>query len=88
MEEKMNSHEEKIAALEKLVNEQKETIESLKEKQVELESALQDSKVAFEKSLEENKVLEDRVTTLQVNMSDLKDSQVERTGVAVRIEQF
>ena len=57
MEEKMNSHESKIVALEALVNEQKALIETMAEKQVALETALNESKVAFEKSLDDNKVL-------------------------------
>ena len=52
MEDKVNSHDEKIAVLEKLVKDQKKMLKAMTEKQVELQTALEDSKVEFDKSLE------------------------------------
>eukprot|EP00090_Calanus_glacialis_P016150 TRINITY_DN25368_c0_g1_i1.p1 TRINITY_DN25368_c0_g1~~TRINITY_DN25368_c0_g1_i1.p1 ORF type:complete len:400 (-),score=143.35 TRINITY_DN25368_c0_g1_i1:250-1449(-) len=60
MEDKVNSHDEKIAALEKLVTDQKKMLEAMTEKQVELQTALEDSKVEFSKSMEDKKTATDQ----------------------------
>ena len=57
MEDKVNSNDEKIAVLEKLVKDQKKILKAMTEKQVELQTMLEDSKVEFNKSLEAVKVI-------------------------------
>ena len=69
MEGRVTNHDERLAALEKLVKEQKVVIAEMTKTQVELKSALDDSKVEFEKSVEENKVLwSTSLEELKVNM--------------------
>ena len=80
MEEKVNSHDEKIAALEKLVQEQAARLEEMTGKQVELADELTATKVELGKAGEENKVLEERVTELQVKLVEADKAQVELTG--------
>jgi len=53
MEDKVNSHDEKIAALEQLVKDQKKMLEAMTEKQVELQTALEDSKTSTDQTIGE-----------------------------------
>ena len=77
MEDKVNSHDEKIEALEKLVNDQKQMLESMTEKQVELQTALEDSKVEFNKSLEDKKVLDASLGDIKVSVGEYIQKQVD-----------
>ena len=77
MEDKVNSHDEKIEALEKLVNDQKQMLESMTEKQVELQTALEDSKVEFNKSLEDKKVLDASLGDIKVTVGEYIEKQVD-----------
>ena len=77
MEGRVTNHDERLAALEKLVKEQKVVIDEMTKTQVELKSALDDSKVEFEKSVEENKVLwSTSLEELKVNMKTSVEKQV------------
>ena len=76
MEGRVTNHDERLAALEKLVKEQKVVIDSMTKTQVELKSALDDSKVEFEKSVEENKVVSTSLEELKVKMNRSVDTQV------------
>ena len=76
MEGRVTNHDERLAALEKLVKEQKVVIDSMTKTQVELKSALDDSKVEFEKSVEENKVVSTSLEELKVKMKRSVDTQV------------
>ena len=78
MEDKVNSHDEKIVALEKLVNDQKKLIDAMTEKQVELQTALEDSKVEFNKSLEDKKVLDASVADIKQDLSEANAKQVDQ----------
>ena len=77
MEDKVNSHDEKIAALEKLVTDQKKMLEAMTEKQVELQTALEDSKVEFNKSLEDKKVLDASVGDIKMALGEGFQKQVD-----------
>ena len=76
MEGRVTNHDERLAALEKLVKEQKVVIDSMTKTQVELKSALDDSKVEFEKSVEENKVVSTSLEELKVNLKTRVEEQV------------
>ena len=78
MEDKVNSHDEKIAALEQIVKEQREFIKEMRGKQVELESALENSKVEFEKSLEDKKVLAANLDDLKVKLSESNEKRLRK----------
>ena len=77
MEDKVNSHGDKIEALEKLVTEQRKLLEEMGGKQVDLETRLEETKVELEKAEEENKVLEGRLNQLQVKLVESEGAQVE-----------
>ena len=77
MEDKVNSHDEKISTLEKLVEEQKKMLEEMGGKQVELEKQFTDNKVELERAEAENKVLEKNLADLQVKFVASADRQVE-----------
>ena len=77
MEDKVNSHDEKIAALEQLVKEQKKMLEAMTEKQVELQTALEDSKVELTKSLEDKKVLDASVRDIKMALGEGFEKQVD-----------
>ena len=77
MEDKVNSHDEKIAALEQLVKDQKKMLEAMTEKQVELQTALEDSKVEFNKSLEDKKVLDASVGDIKMALGEGFEKQVD-----------
>lgn len=69
MEGRVTNHDERLAALEKLVKEQKVVIDGMAKTQVELTTALADSKVEFEQSVAENKVLSTTIhNELKVNI--------------------
>ena len=69
MEGRVTNHDERLAALEKLVKEQKVVIDEMTKTQVELTAALADSKVEFEQSVAENKVLSTTIhNELKVNI--------------------
>ena len=76
MEGRVTNHDERLAALEKLVKEQKVVIDSMTKTQVELKSALDDSKVEFDKSVEENKVVSTSLEELKVNLKTSVEEQV------------
>ena len=76
MEGRVTNHDERLAALEKLVKEQKVVIDSMTKTQVELKTALDDSKVEFEKSVEENKVVSTSLEELKVKMKTSVEEQV------------
>ena len=48
MEEKVSNHDDKIAALEKILKKQKKIIESISEEQVILQKAIEDSNIEFD----------------------------------------
>ena len=77
MEEKVNSHDEKIKVLEQLVEEQKKMMEEMNGKQVELETQISSNKVELERAAEENKVLEEKVDQLQVKLQQSDQTQVD-----------
>ena len=58
MEDKVSGHDEKIEALEKLVEEQGKVSEEMKEKQVELVNQIDRQKVEFDKREAEMKVFD------------------------------
>ena len=76
MEGRVTNHDERLAALEKLVKEQKVVIDEMTKTQVELKTALDDSKVEFEKSVEENKVVSSSLDELKVKMKTGVEEQV------------
>ena len=76
MEGRVTNHDERLAALEKLVKEQKVVIDEMTKTQVELKTALDDSKVEFEKSVEENKVVSTSLEELKVKMKTSVEEQV------------
>ena len=76
MEGRVTNHDERLAALEKLVKDQKVVIDSMTKTQVELKTALDDSKVEFEKSVEENKVVSTSLEELKVKMKTRVEEQV------------
>ena len=86
MEEKVNSHDEKIKALEQLVEEQKKMLEEMSGKQVDLETQITNNKVELERAAEENKVLEEKVGELQVKLVEAGESQVD-LGAKVQANQ-
>ena len=79
MEDKVNSHDEKIATLEQIVKDQKKLIESMSEKQVALQTTLEESKVEFNKSLEDKKVLQTSLGELKQALGDSFQKQVDLT---------
>ena len=76
MEGRVTNHDERLAALEKLVKEQKVVIDEMTKTQVELKTALDDSKVEFEKSVEENKVVSTSLEELKVKMKTSVEEKV------------
>ena len=86
MEEKVNSHDDKIGALEKLVAEQAARLEEMAGKQVELETRLEDTKVELEKAGADNKVLEESVSQLQVKLVEGNTAQVDLAGLVQAIQ--
>ena len=70
MEEKVNSHDEKIIELENTVRDQKKKIKEMTEKQVELQTALEDQKVALTQSFEDKKVVDTTLNEIKQALSD------------------
>jgi len=77
MEEKVNTHDEKIEGLEKTVSEQKKKIKEMTEKQVDLERALEDQKVELTKSFEDKKVVDSTLNEIKAALNDGKKKQKE-----------
>ncbi len=77
MEDKVNSHDEKIKLLEQMIEEQKKLMEEMGGKQVELEGQISSNKVELERAAGENKVLEERVGQLQVKLVESGETQVD-----------
>ena len=86
MEEKVNSHDDKISAQEKLVADQAKLLEDMAGKQVELETRLEDTKVELEKAGAENKVLEESVGQLQVKLVEGNTAQVDLASLVQDIQ--
>ena len=76
MEEKVNAHDDKIAALEKILKKQKKMVEIMSDEQTTLQKALEDSKVEFDKSLEENRLLSDNLEDLKTELGEINFKQV------------
>ena len=76
MEEKVNTHDEKIEGLEKTVSEQKKKIKEMTEKQVELQKALEDQKVELTKSFEDKKVVDTTLNEIKGALNDGIKNQV------------
>ena len=70
MEEKVNSHDEKIIELESTVRDQKKKIKEMTEKQVELQTALEDQKVALTQCFEDKKVVDTTLNEIKQALSD------------------
>ena len=70
MEEKVNSHDEKINELENTVRDQKKKIKEMTEKQVELQTALEDQKVALTQCFEDKKVVDTTLNEIKQALSD------------------
>lgn len=76
MEEKVNTHDEKIETLEKTVSEQKKKIKEMTEKQVELQTALEEQKVELTKSFEDKKVVDSTLNEIKDALKDGIKKQV------------
>ena len=76
MEEKVNNHDDKIAALEKILKKQNKIIESISEEQVILQKAIEDSKIEFDKSMDENRILGDNLEHLKTQLGEMNYKQV------------
>ena len=70
MEEKVNTHDDKIEKLENTVSEQRKKIKEMTEKQVELQTALEDQKVALTKCVEDKKVVDSTLNEIKQALSD------------------
>ena len=71
MEEKVNTHDDKIIALEKAMKKQKKMIETMSEEQENLQKSLEENKTEFDKSKEENRILGDELNTLQIELKEM-----------------
>ena len=76
MEEKVNTHDEKIEGLEKTVSDQKKKIKDMTDKQVELQKALIDQKVELTKSFEDKKVVDTTLNEIKGALNDGIKKQV------------
>ena len=76
MEEKVNTHDEKIEGLEKTVSDQKKKIKDMTDKQVELQKALEDQKVELTKSFEDKKVVDTTLNEIKDALNDGIKKQV------------
>ena len=74
MEEKVNTHDEKIEKLESTVSEQRKKIKEMTEKQVELQRALEDQKVDLTACFE-NKMVIDSTFYQTLSETTLKSIQ-------------
>ena len=88
MEEKVNTHDEKIEALEKTVSEQKKKIKEMNEKQVELQTALDEQKVALTKSFEDKKVVDTTLNEIKEALKDGNKQQVFLTHSSSILKSF
>ena len=70
MEEKVNTHDEKIETLEKTVSEQRKKIKEMSEKQVQLQTTLEEQKVELTKSFEDKKVVESTLNEIKEALND------------------
>ena len=70
MEEKVNTHDEKIIELENTVRDQKKKIKEMTEKQVELQTALEDQKVALTQCFEDKKVVDTTLNEIKQALTD------------------
>ena len=85
MEEKVNSHDEKIIELESTVRDQKKKIKEMTEKQVELQTALEDQKVALTQCFEDKKVVDTTLNEIKQALSDGLIKQVDSSSYLYNI---
>lgn len=76
MEEMVNNHDDKIAALEKILRKRNKIIESISEEQVILQNAIKDSKIDLDKSMDENRTLSDNLENLKTQLGEMNYKQV------------
>ena len=76
MEETVNNHDDKIAALEKILKKRNKIIESISEEQVILQNAIKDSKIDLDKSMDENRTLSDNLENLKTQLGEMNYKQV------------
>ena len=76
MEERVNNHDDKIAALEKILKKRNKIIESISEEQVILQNAIKDSKIDLDKSMDENRTLSDNLENLKTLLGEMNYKQV------------
>ncbi len=88
MQEKVETHDGKIAELEKLAEEQRKTIEEMRAKQVDLEKSLEEAKVDSERRAEAAKVESEEALRAAKVESDraAAEAKVEAEKRAERIE--
>ena len=72
MEERVNNHEDKIAALEKILKKRNKIIESISEEQAILQKAIEDSKIDLDKSMDENRILSKEDLNTQLGQMNYK----------------
>ena len=77
MEERVNNHDDKIAALEKILRKRNKIIESISEEQVILQNAIKDSKIDLDKSMDENRTLSDNLESLKTQLGEMNYKQVQ-----------
>ena len=76
MEERVNNHDEKIAALEKILKKRNKIIKSISEEQAILQKAIEDNKIDLEKSMDENRILSDDLEDLKTQLGEMNYKQV------------
>ena len=76
MEERVNNHDDKIAALEKTLRKRNKIIESLSEEQAILQKSIEDSNIDLAKSMDENKILSENLKNLKTQLGELNYKQV------------
>ena len=76
MEERVNNHDDKIAALEKILKKRNKIIESISEEQAILQKAIEVSKIDLDKSMDENRILGDNLEDLKTQLGEMNYKQV------------
>ena len=76
MEERVNNHDDKIAALEKILKKRNKIIESISEEHAILQKAIEDSKIDLDKSMDENRILSDDLEDLKTQLGEMNYKQV------------
>jgi septal ring factor EnvC (AmiA/AmiB activator) len=76
MEERVNNHDDKIAALEKILKKRNKIIESISEEQAILQKAIVDSQTDLGKSMDENRILSDDLKDLKTQLGEMNYQQV------------